>query len=573
MIHFCSFEDRSENVVGLKLLALSLERHCPDFVLHVLMAQDDEGLNDWFRRHCPHAVLEPFDQVGRGWGVKPAVLINVLGRVAPDEPVVWMDADIIVTADITAAMSDPSPEVIVVQQDIRRPFVADSGRAGVWGWAETRSLAMGVNTGTVRVTSRHKQLLAFWDKAMKQPPYLQAQTMGDDRPDHLRSDQDVLEGILVSNVVGGDRFPLSWLVTGRDQIHDVFHWSHTPRERLAALAGRHEILLVHALAHKPWAPSPGREVPDDVLRPYVQAARSYVADLEEPDLGWLRPQTAKQRIWTYGTGRNIHLAGYGFFLTEWLGRLRSLLPRRTRDRLYFVWWRWLKWPIPLWRVRRKATITLGGERLSFVDVRDTGYREWIQGQRLGRDEPKVTALLRSSLRPGDVYLDVGSYVGGYALLASRLVGGDGEVFAFEPDPDGRAKLIRNVAANDARNVRVVAAAVAGHTGTVSFAEGGSAMSHTTGETGDVAATTLDAFCVNEGIVAAVVKVDIEGAEGTALRLGACRETVRGARLVIIEVHAGVAFRAIEELAHACGKRVEHLDRRNADNYNVALVPS
>ena len=43
----------------------------------------------------------------------------------------------------------------------------------------------------------------------------------------------------------------------------------------------------------------------------------------------------------------------------------------------------------------------------------------------------MTDLLRQVLRPADTYVDVGANIGYFSLLAARLVGKQGHVFAFE----------------------------------------------------------------------------------------------------------------------------------------------
>src|SRR5687767_10802635 len=42
-------------------------------------------------------------------------------------------------------------------------------------------------------------------------------------------------------------------------------------------------------------------------------------------------------------------------------------------------------------------------------------------------EPEVERCLRSILRPGDVFIDVGANVGYFSIISSQLVGGSGEV--------------------------------------------------------------------------------------------------------------------------------------------------
>jgi FkbM family methyltransferase len=70
----------------------------------------------------------------------------------------------------------------------------------------------------------------------------------------------------------------------------------------------------------------------------------------------------------------------------------------------------------------------------------------------GMWEPNETHWFVKSLRPGDVVVDAGANVGYYTILASKLVGPTGRVYAFEPDPAAFAVLERNVRLNGADNV-------------------------------------------------------------------------------------------------------------------------
>ena len=55
-------------------------------------------------------------------------------------------------------------------------------------------------------------------------------------------------------------------------------------------------------------------------------------------------------------------------------------------------------------------------------------------------EPNETYWVMRSLRPGQTFVDIGANVGYYTVIASRLVGASGRVFAFEPDPVSFALL-------------------------------------------------------------------------------------------------------------------------------------
>lgn len=65
----------------------------------------------------------------------------------------------------------------------------------------------------------------------------------------------------------------------------------------------------------------------------------------------------------------------------------------------------------------------------------------------GTWEPNVTALIRSRLRPGDTFVDVGAHAGYYSIMASKLVGKSGRVVAIEPSPRLFEMLKCNIALN------------------------------------------------------------------------------------------------------------------------------
>src|ERR1043165_1048267 len=72
-------------------------------------------------------------------------------------------------------------------------------------------------------------------------------------------------------------------------------------------------------------------------------------------------------------------------------------------------------------------------------------------------ERGLTQYLLDLLKPGMVFFDVGAHFGYYSLLASRLVGGEGAVHAFEPTPSTFDVLRRNHATKAKQWARNVAA--------------------------------------------------------------------------------------------------------------------
>ena len=69
-------------------------------------------------------------------------------------------------------------------------------------------------------------------------------------------------------------------------------------------------------------------------------------------------------------------------------------------------------------------------------------------------DPKVSWLCRSTLRPGDLMLDVGGNYGLVAMLAAGLVGETGSVHVFEPQLDLVELLRRSTAANGFGQVEI-----------------------------------------------------------------------------------------------------------------------
>ena len=140
--------------------------------------------------------------------------------------------------------------------------------------------------------------------------------------------------------------------------------------------------------------------------------------------------------------------------------------------------------------------------------------------------------------------------------------------SFEPDPYARRQLERNVALNDATNVKVTPVALSDRSGTARL--GGGESEATVGETGDVEVQTmsLPEFIAIEG-QPDVVKVDIEGGE---LRLDVV--ALARARHIFLEVHvrafhdAGIS--PDEYLATIAGDRPITRLEGDAENYNVLI---
>jgi FkbM family methyltransferase len=80
-----------------------------------------------------------------------------------------------------------------------------------------------------------------------------------------------------------------------------------------------------------------------------------------------------------------------------------------------------------------------------VDTRDAAISAWIVLD--GLWETHVTQWLQQTLRPGQVFVDVGANIGYFTLLGGQLVGPQGRVVAVEAHPGLADLLRRNVVMN------------------------------------------------------------------------------------------------------------------------------
>ena len=116
------------------------------------------------------------------------------------------------------------------------------------------------------------------------------------------------------------------------------------------------------------------------------------------------------------------------------------LPRLTPSpRLRSTLYRSFSWPL-IDHLRPELEVSAIGGKL-LVDTRDVVGRVLTAS---GVWEPHITEAFRTCLAAGDVCVDIGAHVGYYTLLASRLVGPSGRVYAFEPSPGVYRALERNL---------------------------------------------------------------------------------------------------------------------------------
>lgn len=178
-----------------------------------------------------------------------------------------------------------------------------------------------------------------------------------------------------------------------------------------------------------------------------------------------------------------------------------------------------------WRPHRQIVKTKFGALMDLTIPDAVSTAIYITGQW----EPCITEHIRTHLRRGDTFIDVGANVGYYSLLASSIVGTTGSVVAIEASPAIFARLKRNLDLNCCDNVRAMNVAASDVKGELSvFLAGSENLGHT---------TTVASLAVKEGLQqearipadslqnlvgsdalfnARFVKIDVEGAEISVL---------------------------------------------------------
>ncbi|MCX4097759.1 FkbM family methyltransferase [Nocardia sp. alder85J] len=145
----------------------------------------------------------------------------------------------------------------------------------------------------------------------------------------------------------------------------------------------------------------------------------------------------------------------------------------------------------------------------------------------GAWEPAITAYLTTTLRPGDTVIDLGAHHGYHTLLAATLVGPTGCVVAVEPAPATHHQLLANLARNHCRHVHTVRAAITENPCTVTLYTpdtsntGNTTVLEPNPHTPAVTTTApgrplIDLLPAGTLEHARILKIDIEGAEATAL---------------------------------------------------------
>jgi len=148
-------------------------------------------------------------------------------------------------------------------------------------------------------------------------------------------------------------------------------------------------------------------------------------------------------------------------------------------------------------------------------------------------EKSTTDLFEKTIKKGNTVLDVGANIGYFTLLSARLVGENGKVFSFEPEPKNFTYLKKNIEINNYHWVSTFQKAVSDQNGvaklficdydtghhTINRQDGIRAYSRgriAKERSIDIETVTLDNFLREKTNRINAIKMDVEGAEMLAL---------------------------------------------------------
>jgi FkbM family methyltransferase len=181
-----------------------------------------------------------------------------------------------------------------------------------------------------------------------------------------------------------------------------------------------------------------------------------------------------------------------------------------------------------------------------------------RGYFLGSHEWETQKTILKFLNNGMIVYNVGAHIGFYALGMSRLVGPQGKVIAFEPNPQVYTRLYGNISINNVLNVTALPYAVGDFDGVANFS---TSLSDTQGRFShlpyvkngpviQVPCIRIDTFIKEGGPVPSFMMIDVEHAEGSVFR-GMVETLIQHRPIILVELHGPAAITEAWDILSEC----------------------
>lgn len=206
---------------------------------------------------------------------------------------------------------------------------------------------------------------------------------------------------------------------------------------------------------------------------------------------------------------------------------------------------------------------------------------------LGLYEPEKYHAMEAFLHGGEVFIDIGSNKGDFALFGARVVGQAGHVIAIEPDPQNCHWLQRSVAINRYENVDIFQIACGDRLGVAPLYRSHKSGRHSLvpglpGRDKDVISVNvmpLDDLVSQLGLQrrTSVIKIDVEGAEMMVLR--GAENTLRLNRniVILLDIHPTLGvdgeqvFSFLSDIGYVVYREVPPFTAPVADSHDATTV--
>ncbi|MEZ0600979.1 FkbM family methyltransferase [Paraburkholderia sp. IW21] len=218
----------------------------------------------------------------------------------------------------------------------------------------------------------------------------------------------------------------------------------------------------------------------------------------------------------------------------------------------------------------------------FFKVQRPGYKLYLHPAALsmslwvnGNDRDEDSDVLRSILKPGDCFVDVGANIGHLSIEASKLVGPTGRVTAFEAHPRTAGFLRDNIRLNKSDNIQVAQAAIGNSLGWLHFSDSSADDQNNVQKSGPIVVPvlTLDVLCADEKIT--LLKIDVEGYEKFVFE--GAGKTLQNTKFIYFEAwdahfkKYGYSFAEIYNLLVGLGFYIGHISHHELKEIKASAV--
>lgn len=206
----------------------------------------------------------------------------------------------------------------------------------------------------------------------------------------------------------------------------------------------------------------------------------------------------------------------------------------------------------------------------------------IKDMYYGYYELETIEVMRTILKPGDIFIDVGANIGYLSAVGAGLVGKDGQVHSFEPIPQYFQKLEKFVMFNPDYRIIVNRCALGEEEGMANInvtnlqnigwntMVPGLMRKETVKKTFKVPVYRLDNYIRQRALKnISLIKIDVEGFEFSVLRgLSNYFENTDHRPVIICEIFPPTAYSL---LGYTCTQMLEYMRKYNYNTYSLVNI--